>query len=143
MNGKRIIMNFTVAPSHDDIEAMVDTILDHLPEEISDLVDGISIVIEEFPDESIEQELELEDPFDLLALFRSGREISPGVEKKSANDDDVLILYRRPILDLWCESGDELNLVLRNVIVEELGQNLDFSEDEIEEMSARHFQGML
>ena len=89
-----------------------------------------------------EQELELEDPYDLLALFKSGREISPGIEKKTANDDDVLILFRRPILDMWCENGDDLTMLLRHVMIEEIAKNFDFSDDEIDELAERHFQGM-
>lgn len=143
MTGKRIIMNFTVPPSPEDMEVMVEGVLESLPEELDEFTEGLAVVIEEFPDEALEQELELEDPFELLALFRSGREISPGVEKKTANDDDVLMLFRRPILDMWVESCDDINIVLRHVVVEELGRNLDFSEDEIDEMTQRHYQGML
>src|SRR5690606_16478066 len=99
--------------------------------------------VEDLPDESTEQDLDLEDPFDLLALYRNGKEVAPGVEKKTANDDDVLIVYRRPVLDMWCETEDDLATLLRQVVIEELGRHFDFSEDEIEEMSERHYQGML
>ncbi len=143
MDGKQIIMNFTVAPGLDDMEAMAISVLDVLPEELVRYCEGLAIVLEEFPDEALEQELDLEDPFELLALFRSGQEVSPGVEKKSANDDDVLVLFRRPVLDLWCEGGEDLCAVLRQVMLEELGKKFDFSEDEIDEMAARHYQGML
>ena len=88
-------------------------------------------------------ELDLDDPFDLLILYKSGKEISPGVVRKTANDDDVLILFRRPILDLWCESGEDLSLLVRTAMVEELGRHFEFSDDDIEEMSERHYQGML
>tara|TARA_Y100000031_G_C8238613_1_gene394601 strand:+ start:1013 stop:1444 length:432 start_codon:yes stop_codon:yes gene_type:complete len=142
MDAKRIIMNFTTPPSLEDMEALAALVLEHLPEELGEYCQNLSVLIEEFPDEAMEQELDLKDPFDLLALYRSGREISPGVERKTANDDGILILFRRPILDLWCEQCDDLNIVLRQVIVEELGRNFDFSEDEIDEMSERHFQGM-
>ena len=142
MDAKRIIMNFTVPPSVEDIDAMAMSILESLPEELSGYCENLAVVIEDFPDEALEQELDLDDIFDLLALFRSGREISPGVEKKTANDDDVLILFRRPILDAWCEHSEELSYVLRQVIVEELGRSHDFSDDEIDEMAQRHYQGM-
>lgn len=142
VDAKRIIMNFSVPPGTEDMEVMAAAILESLPEELVDYCEGLAIALEEFPDEALEHELELEDPFDLLALFRGGQEISPGVERKTANDDDVLMLFRRPILDLWCESGDDINAVLRQVILEELGKKFDFSDDEIDEMSERHYQGM-
>lgn len=136
-------MNFTVAPSLEDIEVMAGNALDNLPDELDSYCAEVSIVVEDFADEGLESELDLDDPFDLLALYRSSREISPGIEKKGANDDGVLILFRRPILDMWCESGEDLNAVLHQVMIEELARNFDFSDDEIEEMSVRHHQGML
>lgn len=143
MNEKHIIMNFTVPPSVEDLEAITVAIIDSIPEELAEFCEGLAVRVEELADETIEQELELDDPFDLLALYRSGREISPGVEKKTANDDGLLIIYRRPLLDMWAETGDDLTTLLRQVMIEELGRHFDFSEDEIDDMSRRHFQGML
>ncbi len=136
-------MTFSTPPSTEDMEGMAKDALDNLPEEILERCEELSLQIEDIPDEAVELELDLDDPYDLLALYRSGREIVPGVEHKKAQDDDVLILYRRAILDLWCETGEDLTLTIRNVMIEELGTYFEFSEDDIEEMSARHFQGML
>jgi predicted Zn-dependent protease with MMP-like domain len=143
MDSRKIIMNYTVAPTLEDIEILAGGILDNLPDELNGFVDAIAILVEDFPDEALEAELDLENAFDLLALFRSGKEISPGIEKKFANDDDILMLFRRPLLDMWCESGDDLSVLLHHIIVEELARNHDFSEDEIEEMASRHHQGVL
>jgi len=137
-----IIMSFSAPPSTEDLEAIAKSVLENLPEEILELSEDIAVRIEEIADETIESELDLEDPFELVCMFRSGSEISPGVMKKVANDEDILILFRRPLLDLWCETSEDLNVLMRQVIIEELGQNFDFSEDEITEMTARHYQGM-
>lgn len=143
MGAKQIIMNYTIPPSADDIEVMANAMIETLPEELLEFCDGVALVIEDFPDETTEQELDLDDSYELMALYKSGKEISPGVERKTANDDDVLLLYRRPILDMWCESEDDLGTLLRQVMIEELGKHFDFSDDEIEEMAERHYQGML
>ena len=143
MDGRQIIMNFTLPPSLDDMEVMAAGVLEHLPEELAEFCDGVAIRVEDLPDEVVEHDLDLEDPYDLLAFYKSGKEISPGVERKTANDEDVLILYRRAILDLWCETSDDLNGVVRQVIIEELARHFDFSDDEIDEFVQRHHQGML
>lgn len=122
---------------------MAQEVFDILPEEILEFCDELIIEIEEFPEETILSELDLEDPYELLALYRSGKEISPGVEKKVAESDDVLVLYRRPILDFWCDGGGDLTSVIREVMIEELGGRFEFSEKDIEEMIARHHQGLL
>ena len=140
LGAKQIIMNFSVPPSIDDMEVMANAVLEVLPEELLEFCDGLALAMEDIPDETMEQELDLEDPYDLLALYKSGKEISPGVEKKTANDDDVLCLYRRPILDVWVETGDDLVAVIRQVMIEELGRHFDFSDEEVEEMNDRHYQ---
>ncbi|MCB9983303.1 MAG: metallopeptidase family protein [Rhodospirillales bacterium] len=143
MSTKQIIMNFTMPPSLDDITVLAAAVLESLPEELLEFCDSLALAFDEFPDETLEQELDLEDPYELLALYRSGKELAPGVERKTANDDDMLMLFRRPLLDMWCETGDDLEALLRQVMIEELGKYFDFSEDEIEDMAERHYQGML
>lgn len=142
MDRKDIIMAFSIPPSLEDLEAIAKSVFENLPEEILELCEDMSIRVDDLADETLEAELELDDPFELLCLFRSGSEISPGVKRKVANDDDMLVIFRRPLLDLWCETGEDLNLLMRQVMIEELGQNYDFTEDEISEMTARHYQGM-
>ncbi len=143
MSGQRIIMNHTLAPSAEDVEAIAAAILESMPEELLEFCEKLAVRIEEWPDEGTESELDLQDAYDLLALYKSGKEISPGIEKKTANDDDVLIIFRRPVLDMWCETGDDLMVLMRQIMIEELGRHFDFSEDEIEEFAGRHYQGML
>lgn len=143
MEGQRIIMNFTAPPSAEDLEVIAGDVLLDLPEELVSFCASLSIALEEIPDEALEQELQLDDPFDLLVFYRSGKEISPGIEKKTANDEDVLTLFRRPILDVWVEFGEDLSQLVRRIVIEELGRQFDFTEDEIEDMAERHYQGML
>lgn len=136
-------MSFSRPPGADDIETIAGEILSSLPEEITEHCESLAIEVEEFPDDATQVEMELDDPYELVALYRSGKEISPGVERKVANDDDILVLYRRPILDLWCDTQEELTALIREVMIEELAGNFDFSDDEIAEMTRRHHQGML
>lgn len=138
-----IIMNFTMSPSLDDLAVMARQILESLPDELSASCEELGLQVEEFPDEGIEEEMDLETPYELLALFRSGKEIAPGVQKKVANEDDVLLLFRRPILDLWCETGDDLTSLVREVVIEEIARGLEFSEDDIKEMILRAHQNAI
>ena len=79
----------------------------------------------------------------MVTLFRSGSQIAPGVKSKVANDDDVLVLYRRALLDMWCDTGDDLNSLVRQVMIEELAQNFEFSEDDISAFARQPHQGVL
>ena len=143
MECQSIIMNHTVPPSIEDLETLAAGVLQAMPEELLRHCEGLVILIEEFIDETMQEDLNLDDPFDLVALYKSGKEISPGIERKVANDDDVLVLYRRSLLDMWCETGEDLQAVLHQVMIEELGQYFEFSEDDVQNMAERHYQGVL
>lgn len=143
MERDQIIMNFNVPPSVDDLEVMARNALQSLPDELIEVCDGMAIKVEDFPDEAIQHDLDVDDPYELLALYRSGSQIAPGVIKKTANDDDLLLIFRRPLLDAWCETGEDINTLIRQVMIEEIAQNFEYSEEEIEEMAARNFQSVL
>jgi predicted Zn-dependent protease with MMP-like domain len=135
-------MNYTTPPGLEDLKVLVDEVMEILPDEILEYTDDTEFQIEDFPDEVVEQEYDLEDPYEMLALYRSGKELSPGVELKTTKNDNLMILYRRPILDVWCDTCDDLASIVRQAIIEEIGRQFDFSDDEIDEMVARHHQGM-
>ena len=143
MDRKQIIMNFSLPPGLDDLEVMVASVIENLPEELVEQCEDLEFRVEDFPEESLETELGIDDPYELLCLFRSGKEISPGVQKKTPDGEDVLLVYRRPLLDMWCENQEDLMSLLRTVIIEEIGKNFEFSEDDIEDMAERHYQGLL
>ncbi len=136
MDRQTIIMNFTAPPSPEDLEVMARGVLRALPDELMKHCEGMALRVEDFPDPATEQDQDLETPYDLLALFKSGSQLTPGVMRKHANDEDVLILYRRPILDMWCETGDDLGALVRQIIIGELGEAFEFTDDDIEQMAA-------
>ncbi len=143
MDCQQIIMNFTVPPSVDDIEALAKVVVENLPDELLRDCEELVVLVEDIADETTVNDLDLEDPFDLPALYKSAKEIAPGIERKVANDDDVLVLFRRAVLDVWCDTGEDFQSLIRQVIIEELGRFFEFSDDDIEDMNSRHYQGML
>jgi len=140
---EQIIMNFSVPPSADDLSVIAQAQLQNMPDELQDHIENLSILIEEIPDDATQSDLDLDDPYELLVFYKAGKELTPGVEKKVANDDDELILYRRSILDYWCETGEDLTSLIREAMIEEIATYFDFPEDDITEMTRRHHQGML
>ena len=142
MQSQRIIMNFTTPPSLEDVEDLANAAWENLPEELSSRCDELTIAVEDTVDDTTMDDLDVDDAYELLALYKNGKEISPGVERKVANDDDVLVIYRRPVLDMWCETQDDLLSLIRQIMIEELGRHFEFSEDDIEDMAERHYQGM-
>ena len=143
MDRQQIIMNYSLPPSADDLLVIAQGALENLPDELAEMCEGLTVVIEDFADDAILDEMEIEDPYELIALYRSGKQIAPGVQSKVANDDDGIILFRRALLDMWCETGEDLNNIVRQALLEEIAHHFEFPEEEIDDMSRRHYQGML
>jgi predicted Zn-dependent protease with MMP-like domain len=118
-------------PSLETIETLAQTALDSLPEAFARNVKDVLIRVEEFPDAETEREMELESPFDLLGLYRGGS-ISGREGSNPSLFPDMIHLYRRPILDYWCETGEDLGHVVRHVLIHEIGHHFGFSDADME-----------
>ena len=134
-NNPRQTRCFTTAPSLDDLEAIAAEALATIPNEFRQHVGNVRIQVDDFPDEEVEKAMELDTPFDLLGLYQ-------GVSMKErgaghvANDIDRIFLYRRPILDFWCESGEDLPHIVRHVLIHEIGHHFGLSDDDMEAIEA-------
>ncbi|HEY8963184.1 MAG TPA: metallopeptidase family protein [Alphaproteobacteria bacterium] len=134
--GRRIIMNFSTPPQGEDVHAVAISVIDAIPDDLEPFCEDMDLYVEEFPTRDIVDELDVESEFDLLAVYRSGEEKMPGVKAKSGGDARALTIYRRPILDLWCDTGEDLVALVRNVVISEIAQANGFSDEEIESMCA-------
>lgn len=129
--GSRPAGEYRTPPSIHDLEVIAAEAFASIPEELRRHVTNVPIRVVEFPDEDTEVEMELESPFDLLGLYRG---IS--LDRKSVLDVpadlDIIFLYRRPILDYWCETGDHLTDVVRHVLIHEIGHHFGLSDADME-----------
>ena len=118
-------------PSLADIEALASRALASLPRRFKRHLGPVVIRVEEFPDRETERAMRLDSPFDLLGLYRG-----VALPLKSVGDPlpeiDMIFLYRRPILDYWCESGEDLFAVVRHVLIHEIGHHFGFSDADME-----------
>jgi len=119
------------APSLVEIEALAARALASLPRRFKRHLGPVVIRVEDFPDAETESAMELDSPFDLLGLYRG-----VALPHKSISDPrpqlDMIFLYRRPILDYWCESGEDLFAVVRHVLIHEIGYHFGFSDSDME-----------
>jgi len=129
---KAIFVGFTVPPSLEDIQEIAESIIDELPEGIDKYIRKLKIIVEDFPDAFVEQELELETPFDLLGCYQSAGPAAIGHLASGGKRQDSLYLYRRPILDQWADSGEDLTRLINRVILHEIGHHFGFTAEDIE-----------
>jgi predicted Zn-dependent protease with MMP-like domain len=120
------------APPIAEMEDMAAEVVRELRQSpFAEAVDQLLIRILDFCDEETEKEMGLESPFELMGLY-SG----VSMDKQSLFDmrtqPDMVFLYRRPILDYWCETGEDLHHVVRHVLIHEIGHHLGFSDDDMD-----------
>jgi predicted Zn-dependent protease with MMP-like domain len=119
------------APTLADIETLANRALETIPAKLRRHLGAVVIRVDDFPDEDTGKEMGLDSPFDLLGLYRG-----IGLPRKSVSDPrpniDMIFLYRRPILDYWCETGDDLYRVVRHVLIHEIGHHFGFSDADME-----------
>lgn len=126
---------FDRPPGLDDIAGLVEAALSTIPEPWRGHLRSVPVRVEEFCDEETERDMDLETPFDLLGLYRG-----VSLDRKSIADPspeiDLIFLYRRPILDYWCETGEDLTHIVRHVLIHEVGHHFGLSDEDIDRIEA-------
>lgn len=121
---------FTTAPSLEDLITMADQALEALPAELASLVKGVAIHVVDFPDEATMTEMACESPYDLLGLY-AGIPFGEAEGVSLRADVDRIFLYRRPILDYWCDTGEDLGHLIGHVLIHEIGHHFGLSDDDM------------
>lgn len=123
------------APSLADLEAIAGEAFATIPRALSRHVDDVAIRVTDFPDDETMEAMELESPFDILGLY-----VGVSLDQKSLSDTpsdiDRIYMYRRPILDYWCETEEDLYHLVRHVLIHEIGHHFGFSDDDMDQIEA-------
>ena len=125
----------TLPPSAADIERIADREYRRIPAVMRDKVDPVMIQVVDFPSDEVQEEMELESPYDLLGLYQGVSLDQSGVHDVR-DDVDMIFLYRRPLLDYWIETGNGLEEVVRHVLIHEIGHHFGLSDEDMERIEA-------
>jgi len=120
-----------LAPSLDDIAEIGSAALARLPQQFLENITEIIIQVVDFPDEETCRELDIENPFEILGLY-SGVDLTSKNILDQPSGPDIIFLYRRPILDCWCEGDDSLADIVTHVLVHEIGHHFGLSDEAME-----------
>jgi len=102
-----------------------------IPEELRRHVEGIAFHIEDFADDEILDEMEIDDEYDLLGLYQ-GRSLAEAGINDIRHDLNRIFLYREPILDYCDETGETVEWVIRHVLIHEIGHHFGLSDEDME-----------
>jgi len=119
------------APDIADFEEMAEAAIMALPEVYRTAAHKVALRVEEFADDAMLDDLDVEDPFSLTGLYEG----IPLIEKSVSDQPlkpDTIWLFRQPILDEWIERGDiALGDLVTHVFVHELAHHFGWSDDDI------------
>ena len=119
------------APSIADIQAIAEAEIAAIPQALRRQVGNIVVQVVDFPDEEVCQAMKLESPFDLLGLY-VGEALTERNVSAPAPEPDMVQLYRRSLLDYWCETEAALANVVRYVLLHEIGHHFGYSDEEMD-----------
>ncbi|MDQ2066100.1 metallopeptidase family protein [Xinfangfangia sp. CPCC 101601] len=121
----------TLAPSLALIEELAHEAVANLPEPWRGPASQVVLRIEDFASDEVIEAMDLNDPFELTGLYEG----IPLTEKSTADQvmqPDLIWLFRRPILDEWCERGDvTIGELVTHVLVHEMAHHFGWSDAEI------------
>ena len=120
-----------LAPTLADIEALAQGAVERLPDMFRQHLVSVILRVEDFPDDQVMAEMGLETPWDLLGLYW-GRPVGMKGDVPTGALPDMIFLYRRPMLDLWCEGDDRLDALVTHVLVHEVGHHFGLSDEAME-----------
>ena len=120
------------APTSEDIDALARAAFDQLPASFRRLSDGLVIQVADFPDDETLDDMRAESEFDLLGLFRGRGLAQRGATEETGELPNMIWLYRRPLLDFWCDGEDSLGAVVTHVLVHEIGHHFGLSDADME-----------
>jgi predicted Zn-dependent protease with MMP-like domain len=124
------------APTVEDIDALAEAAFNRLPASFRRLTEGLVIRVVDFPDDETLDEMGAESEFDLLGLFRGRGLAQRGATEQTGELPNMIWLYRRPLLDFWCDGEDSLGAVVTHVLIHEIGHHFGLSDADMEAIEA-------
>lgn len=121
----------TIAPTLAFMEQLAHEAVSTLPAPFREPATLVRLRVEDFPEEEMLEELDLNDAFELTGLYDG-----IPLPEKSVSDQptrpDVIWLFRRPILDEWAERGNvSIGEMVAHVVIHELAHHFGWSDDDI------------
>lgn len=120
------------APTLADLEDLAARGFASLPQTFQALCEGLVIRVEDFPDEETLDDMDCETEYDLLGLFHGRGLPHRGAGPETGELPNMIWLYRRPILDFWCDQDETLGAVVTHVLVHEIGHHFGLSDADMD-----------
>ncbi len=115
----------------DEFEAVIAEALDGLPLEFAELMSNISIQVREEPDAETLESLDLDPRYDTLYGLYTGVPLDERGGWYGNVLPDVIVLYRRPLLDA-CRTRARLIHQIQLTLLHEIGHHFGLTDEEMD-----------
>ena len=126
--------------NREEFEAVVAEALDGLPLEFAELMSNVTIQVREKPDVGTIRHLDLDPRHHTLFGLYTGVPLDERGGWYGNVLPDVIVLYRRPLLDA-CRTRTSLIRQIQLTLLHEIGHHFGFSDDEMEAWE-EEFEGL-
>lgn len=115
----------------EEFHTVAEQLLNAMPENFRLAMENVVIVTEDFPATETLQAMDMDSPFELLGLYE-GRPVTERELLSSGTLPDMIHLYRKPILAMCAQSGENISHCIRHVLIHEIGHYFGYSDTEME-----------
>ncbi|MBI4298203.1 MAG: metallopeptidase family protein [Chloroflexi bacterium] len=118
--------------SQEEFEALVAEALESLPPEISQMLENVAVVVQQWPTRRQLQDHALADRYELLGLYEG----TPLTQRDTGYGmvlPDKITIFKAP-LEAMCQSKESLVEEIRNTVVHELAHHFGIEDKELQEL---------
>ena len=120
------------APGLADVRSMAISAFDALPKPFQELCSGIDFEVQEFADPSMLSAMGIGDRYAVIGAY-DGMPLGRRLRGELPEVNDIVWIFRRPLLDEWAEQGTvALERLVERVVVHEVANHFGFSDHEID-----------
>ncbi len=121
---------FDHPPSAEEIEAIARQAMQRLPEPFAGHLAHVVLQVDEYADDALLAELDIEHPLDLTGVYE-GIPIGLRSVETSGTLPDRIRLFRQAILVEWAEEGEPFEHLIRHILIHEVGHHFGLSDEDM------------
>jgi len=118
--------------SRREFEKLVERALTRLPGRFRERIENVAVVVEDWADDDTLAEMEIEPPDTLYGLYR-GTDLTRRDSFYGGVLPDTITIYQGPIEE-DCDSREEMEELVRDTVVHEVGHYFGLDDDRLEEL---------
>ncbi|UWQ17196.1 metallopeptidase family protein [Jannaschia sp. M317] len=123
-------MSDLLPPDAEEMRAWAEAARAAFPAPFAALSSDVRVVVEEWPDDALLDEMKIESAFGLTGLYEGAALTERSVDHPEP--PSTVTLFRRPILDEWADRGDVgLRALVVHVTVHEFAHHFGWSDEDI------------